>query len=130
MGRVAEWEADPYTFADDPANTRDWVPESSFYGYDSVYDSRNVGYKGPNFSYATMPDQYTMNFIRQHELTKPGQSFGECVVDARLHVEAVRGGAGFAGVAHLGDHRAIERDIEIGVVENDERRISSQFHRA
>ena len=65
------------TFADDPANTRDWVPETSFYGYNSVYDSRNVGYKGPNFSYATMPDQYTMNFIRQHELTKPGQSFGE-----------------------------------------------------
>jgi len=65
------------TFADDPANTRDWVPETSFYGYDSVYDSRNVGYKGPVFSYATMPDQYTMNFIRQHELTKPGPSFGE-----------------------------------------------------
>jgi hypothetical protein len=65
------------TFADDPANTRDWVPETQFYGYDSVYDSRNVGYKGPNFSYATMPDQYTMNFIRTHELTKPGQSFGE-----------------------------------------------------
>ncbi|EWM10940.1 hypothetical protein KUTG_01244 [Kutzneria sp. 744] len=65
------------TFADDPANTRDWVPESQFYGYDSVYDSRNVGYKGPVFSYATMPDQYSMNFIRQHELTKPGPAFGE-----------------------------------------------------
>ncbi|GAA3440357.1 sulfatase-like hydrolase/transferase [Kutzneria kofuensis] len=65
------------TFADDPANTRDWVPETQFYGYDSVYDSRNVGYKGPVFSYATMPDQYTMNFIRQHELAKPGPAFGE-----------------------------------------------------
>ena len=65
------------TFADDPANTRDWVPETQFYGYDSVYDSRNVGYQGPVFSYATRPDQYTMNFIRTHELSKPRPSFGE-----------------------------------------------------
>ncbi|MFC0436698.1 sulfatase-like hydrolase/transferase [Kutzneria buriramensis] len=65
------------TFADDPANTRDWVPETQFYGYNSVYDSRNVGYKGPNFSYAPVPDQYTMNFIRQHELSRPGPAFGE-----------------------------------------------------
>ena len=65
------------TFADDPANTRDWVPETQFYGYRSVYDSRNVGYKGPNFSYAPVPDQYTMNFIQQHELSKAGPAFGE-----------------------------------------------------
>jgi Sulfatase len=66
-----------HTFADDPANTRDWVPETQFYGYDDVYDSRNVGYKGPVFSYATMPDQYTMNFVRQHEMSKTGPVFGE-----------------------------------------------------
>jgi hypothetical protein len=59
------------TAADDPANTRAW-PESKFYGYQQVYDARNVGYKGPNFSYATMPDQYTMKAFQQNELAKPG----------------------------------------------------------
>ena len=32
----------------------------SFYHYDQVYDARNVGYAGPRFGYATMPDQYTL----------------------------------------------------------------------
>ncbi|MFC0548873.1 sulfatase-like hydrolase/transferase [Kutzneria chonburiensis] len=73
MFKDAGWR----TFADDPANTRDWVPETQFYGYDSVYDSRNVGYQGPVFSYATVPDQYTMNFVRQHEMAKTGPVFGE-----------------------------------------------------
>ncbi|WP_373299533.1 sulfatase-like hydrolase/transferase [Amycolatopsis acidiphila] len=59
------------TAADDPANTRDW-PEGKFYGYQQVYDDRNVGYRGPNFSYATMPDQYTMKAFQQAELAKPG----------------------------------------------------------
>ena len=29
-----------------PANNRDW-PQGDFYGFDHVYDSRNVGYRGP-----------------------------------------------------------------------------------
>jgi hypothetical protein len=58
------------TVADDPANTQDW-PEAKFYGYDQVYDDRNVGYHGPNFSYATMPDQYTLSAFQRAELAKP-----------------------------------------------------------
>ena len=42
-----------------PAITRAW-PEGSFYGYDKVYDYGNLGYKGSRFSFATMPDQYTL----------------------------------------------------------------------
>ena len=34
------------TVADVPANTRDW-PQGAFYDFDHVYDSRNVGYRGP-----------------------------------------------------------------------------------
>jgi hypothetical protein len=45
------------TVADVPSNTEDWSQGASFYHYDHVYDNRDVGYKGPNFSYATMPDQ-------------------------------------------------------------------------
>jgi hypothetical protein len=48
----------------EPAVTKAW-PEGSFYGYDRIYDDHAVGYRGPKFSYATMPDQYTLaNFQR------------------------------------------------------------------
>jgi hypothetical protein len=47
-----------------PAITRAW-PEGNFFGLDKVYDCNNVGYKGPKFSYAPMPDQYSIwNFHR------------------------------------------------------------------
>jgi hypothetical protein len=54
-----------------PALTRDW-PEGDFYGYDQLYDSRNVGYAGPAFSYATMPDQFTLAALQRAERDQPG----------------------------------------------------------
>ena len=58
------------TVSDSPANTEDW-PQGEFYGFDTFYDSRNVGYDGPRFGYPTMPDQYTLDAFRRLELT-PG----------------------------------------------------------
>ena len=58
------------TVSDDPANTKDWPEGASFYHFDKQYDARNVGYHGPKFSYATMPDQYTLAAFRRLELTK------------------------------------------------------------
>ena len=53
-----------------PANDRDW-PQGEFYGFDQLYDSRNVGYEGPRFGYPTMPDQYTLDAFHRLELA-PG----------------------------------------------------------
>jgi len=53
-----------------PANTVDWPEGARYYGFDKLYDSRNVGYNGPKFGYATMPDQYTLEHFRQAELKK------------------------------------------------------------
>ena len=50
-----------------PANNRAW-PQGEFYGFDHVYDSRNIGYEGPRFGYPTMPDQYTLDAIHRLEL--------------------------------------------------------------
>lgn len=61
--------ADSRTVALMPAITRAW-PEGSFYGYDKVYDNRNLGYRGPRFSFATMPDQYTLSFLQRTELAR------------------------------------------------------------
>ncbi|TDC97216.1 sulfatase [Actinomadura sp. 7K507] len=59
--------ADSRTVALMPAITRAW-PEGGFYGYDKVYDNRNLGYRGPRFSFATMPDQYTLSVLQRTEL--------------------------------------------------------------
>lgn len=53
-----------------PANNRDW-PQGAFYHFDKVYDSRNVGYRGPRFGYPTMPDQYTLDAFHRLELAPP-----------------------------------------------------------
>ena len=54
---------------------------------------------------------------------------GERVVDAVLHVEAVGADAGLAGVAELGGDRAFDRRVEVGVVEDDERRVAAELQR-
>jgi len=61
------------TVADVPANTRDWPEGEEFYGFDQMYDARNVGYQGPEFGYASMPDQYTLEHFRRQELAPDGR---------------------------------------------------------
>ncbi|MEU9014355.1 sulfatase [Streptomyces sp. NPDC048479] len=54
-----------------PGVTRSW-PEGQFYGLDNVYDSRELGYKGPKFSWAPVPDQYSLSAFERLEHGKPG----------------------------------------------------------
>jgi hypothetical protein len=56
-----------------PGNRRAWPEGSSFYHFDKVYDSRNVGYRGPRFGYATMPDQYVLGALQRLELARRGR---------------------------------------------------------
>jgi len=58
------------TVDDVPSNNRAWQAGSSFYHYDKVYDRRNVGYRGPRFAYASMPDQYVLLALHRLELSK------------------------------------------------------------
>ncbi|ONI71014.1 sulfatase [Actinosynnema sp. ALI-1.44] len=55
-----------------PQNMKKW-PEGKVYGYDSYYDAHNVGYKGKNFFYAQMPDQYTLSAFQRNELAAQGR---------------------------------------------------------
>lgn len=59
------------TVGDDPANITT-LPKATVYAYDQFYDDLNVGYRGPKFSYATMPDQYTFAAFQRNELSAPG----------------------------------------------------------
>ena len=59
------------TVSDSPSDDYYWPIGTSFYHFDKIYDRRNVGYRGPAFSYASMPDQYTLAAFQRLELT-PG----------------------------------------------------------
>ena len=54
-----------------PANRRDWPEGRAFYGYDRIYDARTLGYAGPGYGYAPMPDQYTLSAFDRLELARP-----------------------------------------------------------
>ncbi|MFI1155886.1 sulfatase [Streptomyces sioyaensis] len=53
-----------------PGVTKGW-PEATWYGLDHVYDSRELGYKGPKFSWSTMPDQYSLSAFQRLEHGRP-----------------------------------------------------------
>jgi hypothetical protein len=53
-----------------PADDRDWPEGTSFYHYDKLYDRRDMGYRGPSFTYAPMPDQYMFAALQRLELSK------------------------------------------------------------
>src|SRR5262249_14816464 len=58
------------TVAADPAHKRHWPEGKDFYGYDSIYDRRNVGYRGPEFGLPPMPDQYVLEALQRLQLAK------------------------------------------------------------
>ena len=62
-----------HTVSDIPSDDMAWLPGTSFYHYDQLYDRRNVGYHGPTFSYASMPDQYSLAAFQRNEL-QPGHA--------------------------------------------------------
>ncbi|MEE6308869.1 sulfatase [Plantactinospora veratri] len=53
-----------------PGITQTW-PEGTFFGYDEVHASKELGYRGPQFSWAQMPDQYTLSVFEQREHSRP-----------------------------------------------------------
>jgi phosphatidylglycerophosphate synthase len=56
------------TVNDSPENGLVWPPGTSFYHFGKLYNRFNVGYHGPPFSYASMPDQYTLARLQRNEL--------------------------------------------------------------
>jgi hypothetical protein len=65
--RNAGWN----TVSDIPSDTHPWAPGSSFYHYQTLLDANNVGYLGPSFGYARIPDQYTWKHFYDTQLAQP-----------------------------------------------------------
>ncbi|KAF2780258.1 hypothetical protein STPH1_4928 [Streptomyces sp. OM5714] len=49
-----------------PGVQKAW-PEADWYGLDKVYDAFDMGYRGPKFSWSTMPDQYALEAFQRLE---------------------------------------------------------------
>jgi phosphatidylglycerophosphate synthase len=58
------------TVDDVPSDDRFWAPGKTFYHFDKLYNRKTVGYKGPRFAFASMPDQYVMSALQRLELSK------------------------------------------------------------
>jgi phosphatidylglycerophosphate synthase len=67
----AFWHAGWRTVADVPSDTRTWPEGTSFYHFQEIYDRRNLGYHGPKYGFASMPDQYVLLALQRLELAKP-----------------------------------------------------------
>jgi hypothetical protein len=64
--RHAGWR----TVSVQPGTRTDW-PDGAFYDFQQSYDERNIGYRGPTFSFASIPDQYTMSAFQGLERATP-----------------------------------------------------------
>jgi hypothetical protein len=57
-----------------PANRGPWPEGQAFYGFDNIYESGTIGYRGPDFSFATIPDQYTLAAFQRLERSTPNRA--------------------------------------------------------
>ncbi|WP_420865589.1 CDP-alcohol phosphatidyltransferase [Streptomyces prasinopilosus] len=62
FGRTGAWD----TVGVMPGVQKGW-PEAEWYGLDTVYDAFGMGYRGPKFSWSTMPDQYALEAFQRLE---------------------------------------------------------------
>jgi hypothetical protein len=50
-----------------PGTTRPW-PKGEVFAFEQRYYAWNFDYQGPGYAWATMPDQYVLDFVRRKEL--------------------------------------------------------------
>jgi phosphatidylglycerophosphate synthase len=65
--RRAGWR----TVADMPATRGSWPAGRSFYDYEKIYQRANLGYRGPQFGFSPMPDQFALKALQKFQLAKP-----------------------------------------------------------
>lgn len=56
-----------------PGTTSDWPEGASFYGFDEVYDTRELGHRGTAFTGFRTPDQFTLAAFQRLEYGRPGR---------------------------------------------------------
>ena len=67
-----------------PGNVAPW-PEGARFGYQKIYSADDLGYRGPKFSWATMPDQYAYAAFERLEHSKTHSPLMAEVVTVSSH---------------------------------------------
>ena len=62
-----------------------------------------------------------------HRGGRLGQAAGELVIDSVLHEDTVGADTGLAGIAVFRGHSAGDRRVDIGIVEDDQRRVAAEL---
>jgi hypothetical protein len=60
-------QAGYHTVLVQPGTTRPW-PEGEVHGFERKYYEYDLEYQGPSYAWATMPDQYVVDFIHRREV--------------------------------------------------------------
>jgi hypothetical protein len=96
-----------------PAVDKPWS-QAGFYSYDRLYTALNLGYRGPLFAFASIPDQYTMAAFQRAEC-QPHHApvMAEIVLSSShgpwaplprlIDWDRVADGSAFAGMPEAGD---------------------------
>ena len=121
------------TVADVPSNDYAWPQGKSYYHYDQLYDRRNVGYHGPTFTYASMPDQYTYAALERLELSKTHRRplFGEVdTVSSHMPWNRIPEQIGWKKVGDGSIYDRLPMDHETGAFWSNPTRVKAAYGRS
>ncbi len=66
-----------------PAIRLDW-PDGHYFGFDAIYPSQSLGYRGLPFNWVTMPDQFALAALDRLELEHPDNQARDLFVQVAL----------------------------------------------
>ncbi len=121
------------TVDDDPSNDRPWPQGKAFYHWDSIYNRYQVGYHGPTFSYASMPDQYSFAALQRLELGKPHRRplFAELdTVSSHMPWNRIPEEVGWNQVGNGSIYNRIPEDHETGAFWSNPPRVQAAYGRS
>src|SRR3546814_8529173 len=81
------------------------------------------------FPYTTLFRSLVEAVAQRDRRGQRNEPLHECLVDARLDVETRRGGADLPGIAEFKGGAHLRREVDIGIVRDDEGGVPAQFQR-
>ena len=87
-------------------------PEGEFYGFQANYYAWNFDYRGPTYGWATMADQYMLDFIRRREMQAPSQPLFIEFILGSSHAPFHRQPPYLADWSRIGDG-SVYNDLEV-----------------
>jgi phosphatidylglycerophosphate synthase len=121
------------TVDDVPSNDRPWPQGAKYYHWDKIYDRYQVGYHGPTFTYASMPDQYIFSALQRLELGKPHRRplFAEVdTVSSHMPWNRIPQEIGWTQVGNGSIYNRTPMDHETGAFWSNPRRVQAAYGRS